>query len=129
WASNGMTTASTAVAATQSVRMKCFFMTTALRRPVSMPLEEHVVLPAAHAQQDLADQGDVMPVLGIDRDLRRGAERDLVARHVVRDVDHGQCSAALGPRADIHEASGRWHLASRDRVQDKAHLALEHAAG
>ena len=70
-----------------------------------------------------------MPVLGIDRDLRRGAERDLVARHVIRDVDDGQCPAALGPRADVYEASGRLHLASRDRVEDEAHLALEHATG
>ena len=52
-----------------------------------MPLQEDVVLPAAHAQQDFAQQRDVVPVLGIDRDLGGGAERDLVARHVVLDVD------------------------------------------
>src|SRR5262245_22849687 len=45
-----------------------------------MALQEHLVLPAAHAQQNLADQSNVMPVVGIDRDLGRRADRHVVSR-------------------------------------------------
>jgi len=72
-----------------------------------MALEEDVVLPTAHAQQDLAQQRDMMPVLGIDRDLRGGAERNLIGRQVVLDVDDSQRPAAFRPGADIHERSRR----------------------
>src|SRR5215472_1565275 len=48
-----------------------------------MPLQEDVILPAAHAQQDFAQQRDVVPVLGIDRDLGGGAKRDLITRDVI----------------------------------------------
>ncbi len=71
----------------------------------------------------------MMPIFGIDRDLGRGAERDLVGRHVIRDVDDGQRTAAGCPRTDVHEPPRRLQLASRDRIQDEAHLALEHATG
>src|SRR5260221_12555776 len=95
----------------------------------SMPLEEDVVLPAAHAQQDFAQQRDMMPVFRIDRDLSRCTERDLIAGDVIRDVDDGQCPAAGCPLSEIHERSCRLDLAGRDRVQDEAHLAPEHATG
>ena len=70
-----------------------------------------------------------MPVLGVDRDLRGGAERDLIGRHVIGDVDDGERSAAGCPRTDVDEPPRRLQLAGRDRVQDVAHLSLEHAAG
>jgi hypothetical protein len=40
----------------------------------SMPLEEDVVLPAAHAEEDLSQQGKVVQVAGVDRDLPRRAK-------------------------------------------------------
>jgi hypothetical protein len=43
-----------------------------------VPFEEDVVLPAAHAQQDLADERDVVPVVRIDRDLGLRPHRDLI---------------------------------------------------
>src|SRR5262249_47293752 len=96
---------------------------------MSMAFEEDVVLPAAHAQQNFAYQRYVMPVLGIDRDLRRRPERYLVAGSVVLDVDDGERPATFRPRAKIHERAGRLELAGCDRVQDEADLALEHATG
>ena len=77
------------------------------QRGWSMALEEDVVLPTAHAQQDFAQQRDMVPVLGIDGDLRGGAERNLIRRRVILDVDDGQRPPAVRPGADIHEAAGR----------------------
>ena len=68
-----------------------------------MPLQEDVILPAAHAQQDFSQERDMMPVFGIDRDLGGGAERDLVGRHVIRDVDDSERPAAGCPCTDVHE--------------------------
>jgi hypothetical protein len=42
--------------------------------PRVVPLEEDVVLPAAHAQKDLSQQGKVVQVAGVDRDLARRAK-------------------------------------------------------
>ena len=39
-----------------------------------MSLEEDVVLPAAHAEKDLSQQGKVVQVSGVDRDLPRRAK-------------------------------------------------------
>ena len=39
--------------------------------PGSMSLEEDVVLPAAHAEKNLSQQGKVVQVSGVDRDLTR----------------------------------------------------------
>src|SRR5215813_5921306 len=72
-----------------------------------MPLQEDVILPAAHAQQDFAQQRDMMPVFGIDRDLGGGAERDLITGDVIGDVDDGQCPAAGCAFGEIHERSCR----------------------
>ena len=94
-----------------------------------MALEEDVVLPAAHAQQDFAHHRDMVPVLGIDCDLRGGTERNLIGRHVVLDVDDGQRPAAFRPGADIHERPRRRELASGDRIEHETHFALEYAAG
>src|SRR5262249_36635770 len=94
-----------------------------------MPLQEDVILPAAHAQQDFAQQRDMVPVLGIDRDLGGGAERDLITGDVVGDVDDGQCPAAGRALGEVHERSCRLDLTGCDRIQHEAHLALEHAAG
>ena len=41
----------------------------------SVSLEKDVVLPAAHAEKNLSQQGKVMQVAGIDRDLPRRAKR------------------------------------------------------
>jgi hypothetical protein len=40
----------------------------------SMSLEEDVVLPAAHAEKNLSQQGKVVQVPGVDRDLTRRAK-------------------------------------------------------
>jgi hypothetical protein len=78
------------------------------QRGWSMSLEEDVVLPTAHAQQNFAQQRDMVPMLGIDGDLRGGAERNLIGRHVVLDLDDSQRPAAFRPGAEIHErASSR----------------------
>jgi hypothetical protein len=71
----------------------------------------------------------MMPVFGIDRDLGRRTEGDLIAGDVIGDVDDGQCPAAGCPLAKIHERSCRLDLAGCDRIQDEAYLALEHATG
>jgi hypothetical protein len=94
-----------------------------------MPLQEDVVLPAAHAQQDFAYHRYMVPVLGVDRDLGRRPEWDLVAGDVIGDVDDGQCPATGCALGEIDERSSRLDLAGCDRIQDEAHLALEHATG
>src|SRR5262249_20566382 len=56
-----------------------------------MPLQGRVALPAAHAQQDFAYERHVMPVLGIDRDLRRRAERYLVTGNIAGIAEKASC--------------------------------------
>src|SRR5205085_10706386 len=87
----------------------------------SMPLQEDVVLPAAHAQQDLPYHRYMVPVLGVDRDLGGGPEWDLVSGDVIRNVDEGQGSATGGSLSKIDERSRRLDLAGRDRIEDLAH--------
>ena len=99
------------------------------QRGWSMSLEEDVVLPTAHAQQNFAQQRDMVPMLGIDGDLRGGAERNLIGRHVVLDLDDSQRPAAFRAGAEIHERSRRRELASGDRIKHETDFALENAAG
>src|SRR6187401_2646027 len=99
------------------------------QRGWSMALEEDVVLPTAHAQQDFAQQRDMVPVLGIDRDLRGGAQRNLIGRHVVLDVDDRERPAAFRPGTNIHQRPRRRDLAGGDRIEHETHFALEYAAG
>src|SRR5262244_1488080 len=87
-----------------------------------MPLQEDVVLPAAHAQQDFAQQRDMMPVFGIDRDLGGGAERNLIPGDVIRNVDDGQGPAAGCALGKIDERSRRLDLAGGDRIEYLADL-------
>ena len=69
-----------------------------------------------------------MPVLRIDCDLRGGADRDLVARHIFLEVDEGERPATLCPCPIIDQCSRRLDLTRRDRIEDDSHLALEHAS-
>ena len=92
-----------------------------------MPFHKEVVLPAAHAQQDLAQQRDVMPVLGIDRDLRGSTGRDLVPRNILVDVDEGERASTLRPRPIIDQSARGLDLARRDRIKDSPHPAFEYA--
>src|SRR6476646_6187860 len=75
------------------------------QRGWSMALEEAVVLPTAHAQRNFAQQRDMVPMLGRDRDLRGGATRNLIGRHGGLDVDEGQRPATFRAGAEIHERS------------------------
>ena len=65
-----------------------------------MPFEEDEVFPTPHAQQDLSQQGEMLPMLRIDRNLRRRSEWNLVSGHVVLDIDHGQCATGAAWRVD-----------------------------
>src|SRR5262249_14467970 len=98
-------------------------------RATSVSFEEDIVLPAAHTQQDFAYERDMVPILGIDRDLGGGAERDLIAGDVVGDVDDGQGPPAGGPLGEIHERSRRLDLAGGDGIENLADFALEHVTG
>src|SRR5262249_28675253 len=95
----------------------------------SMPFEEDVVLPAAHAQQHFAYERDMLPIVGIDGDVGGDAERNLTAADVSGDVDEGQGPAGGCALRKIDERSRRLDLAGGDGVQDLADVALEHAAG
>src|SRR5262249_19652768 len=71
----------------------------------SMSLEEDVVLPTAHAQQNLPDERHVVHVLGVDRDLGLGARRDLVFRVIlVGDIDDGDRAAVAESRFRLDQA-------------------------
>src|SRR5262245_44046247 len=71
----------------------------------------------------------MMPVFGIDRDLGRGTEWDLVAGDVIGDIDDGQCPATGCALGEIDERSSRLDLAGCDRIQDEANFALEDTTG
>ena len=81
------------------------------QRGWSMALEEDVVLPTAHAQQNFAQQRDMVPVLGIDGDLRGGAERNLIGGHVVLDLDEDMSRYQLpvGAAAQVAIYTKYWH--------------------
>jgi hypothetical protein len=64
----------------------------------------------------------------VHRDLRRGADRDLVAGQIFLDVDESQGST-VRLRAIIRKRSRCLHLTCRNRIQDETHLAFEHPAG
>ena len=44
----------------------------------TMALEEHIVLPAAHSQQDASNDGEVVRIFRVDGDLSRRPARQLV---------------------------------------------------
>src|SRR5882724_10701204 len=70
-----------------------------------------------------------MPMLSIDRHLPRGAEWDLVGRHVILDIDYGQRPAARGSLAEIDKRAAGLYLPDGDGVDHKTNLTLEHAPG
>jgi hypothetical protein len=44
----------------------------------AVPFEEHIVLPAAHAQQNAPDDGEMVRMFGVDRYLSRRPARNVV---------------------------------------------------
>src|SRR5437016_3334930 len=91
-------------------------------RLCSMSLKEDVVLPATHSQQNLADQRHVMPMMGVDRGLGRRTDRDIVARHVVGDIEYRQ--GTTGGRSLFRPDQRRpgCQLPGRDPTHDHPHL-------
>src|SRR5262245_42140183 len=92
-----------------------------------MPLEKYIVLPTAHAQQNFAKQRYVMPVFGVDRDLRRSTDRNVVTRNIVLNIDNSKRPAPFGARSVIDQRSRRLYLAGGNSVENDPHLAFEHA--
>ena len=69
----------------------------------------------------------MLPVFGVDGDLRCGPERELIAGHILFEVDHSECSAALSYLFNVYQYARRLELPGRDCVQHNPHFALEHA--
>ena len=53
---------------------------------LSVSLQEDVVLPTVHAEQDFSQQGKMVQVLGVDRGHTGGAEGELVARQIALQI-------------------------------------------
>src|SRR5215472_10709239 len=94
----------------------------------AMALEEHIILPAPHPQQDFAQQRMMVPMLRVNRDLSLGAERYLIIAHVIGHIDDRHGTAGRGPGFRFDEARRSGQLPSRDCRHDGAHLGLEYAA-
>src|SRR6476661_3862696 len=93
-----------------------------------MALEEDVVLPAPHPQEDAPDDGEVVPMRRIQRHLGRRAPGELERCRFSLEVDDCDRSAFLGPLADFLESTAGLQLSRRDDIEDVAHLSLEYAA-
>src|SRR5690348_11388004 len=71
----------------------------------------------------------MMGVGRVDRDLRRSATGDVVARRILVHSDNGDRPSARLRYAHVLESSGCLELTSGDGVENIAHFALEHPAG
>jgi len=69
----------------------------------------------------------MVPVLFVDGDLGRGAERDLIVTHAVRDINDRDCPTSGGPGLRLNECRGGRQLTGRDWIGDGPHLGLEYA--
>ena len=73
------------------------------RSSSAMSLEEYIILPTSHSQQNFAEQGEMMPVFGVDCDLSCGAKRDLIVTLVVGNVDDSHRTTSSRPRFRFDE--------------------------
>ena len=92
-------------------------VTSALVPRRRVPLEEQVVLPTPHAQQDATNDGEVVRMFRVDSDLGRRAAGNIVGRRILIDVDQRHGSAARWPLSHILEGPGGLKLPGRDRVE------------
>jgi hypothetical protein len=69
-----------------------------------MSLQEYVVLPASHSQQDFAKQRKMVPVFAVDCDLSRGTKGDLIIANIVRYIDDSHSTTGGRPSFRFHKA-------------------------
>src|SRR5688572_6855273 len=91
-----------------------------------MPLQEYVVLPAAHSQQDATDKSDMVCKMRIDRDLSRRPAGKIVGREIIIDLDDRDGTSSRDIFAHVLQYTGCLKLACCDRIENVLDLPFEH---
>lgn len=103
-------------------------MTTATSA-ATVALEVHKILPALHAQQNAPDDGEVVRIRRVDRDLRFRSAGKVVGGGVFLDVDEGDRPAARNITAHILQNSRRLKLPRGNGINHMLHLTLDDPSG
>src|SRR5262249_13638597 len=93
----------------------------------AMSLEEYIILPASHSQQDFAEERKMVPMLRVNRNLSFGAKWYLIIAHVIGNIDDRHRTASRRPCFRFDERWRSRQLPSRDCRHYGAYLGLEYA--